>query len=279
MRLLPVNGISRAAGRLATARLPRAMQRAEIRLFSALFRVDLDEAREPVDSFASFQEFFTRELCDGARPIDPAADAFVSPCDGAWGSSGWVEDGQILQVKGSPYSLAALLGSEETALRYEGGCFATLYLSPRDYHRFHTPAAVDVVRASHMPGRLWPVNGLGLGGVDGLFAENERICAHMQLAEPGTSSGAICLVAVGATMVGSVAVTFDELATNLGSREPTHIAYDAPPPSFEKGEEWGRFRFGSTIVLLTEPGVVELDFQPPGTKLRLGTRIGTLLGR
>lgn len=283
MRLLPVNAISRAAGRFAALRLPAPVQRAEIRLFSRVFDVDLDEARDPIESYACFQDFFTRPLREGARPIDPGPEAFVSPCDGAWGSSGFVKDGAILQVKGRPYSVAALLGSQADAHRYEGGRFATLYLSPRDYHRFHTPAAVRVVRASHLPGRLWPVNSLGLEGVDGLFAENERICAHMELDgsadAPGGSGGALCLVAVGATMVGSVRVTFDDLETNRAGAGPAHADYQGSPPRFEKGEEWGRFRFGSTIVLLAAPGVVELECQPPGTKLRLGERIGTLLGR
>jgi phosphatidylserine decarboxylase len=169
--------------------------------------------------------------------------------------------------------VAALLGSDEDARVFEGGRFATFYLSPRDYHRFHAPARAAVTRARYVPGTLWPVNGLGLAGVDSLFAQNERICAHMQLA--GTR-GALCLVAIGATMVGSVRVSFDDLATNRPGAAPIHRDYP-DDRSFEKGEEWGRFEFGSTIVLLAARGVVDLDLQPSGTALRMGSRIGRLL--
>jgi phosphatidylserine decarboxylase len=185
MGLLPLNALSRVGGRLATLRLPAPLQRAEIRLVGGMLGVAFDEARDPIDSFACFQDFFTRALRDGARPLDPAPDAFLSPCDGAWGSAGTVTGGTILQVKGRSYSVASLLGSEDDARAFEGGTFATFYLSPRDYHRFHAPAGVTVTGARYLPGTLWPVNGLGLEGKDGLFAENERICAHMQL--EGTS--------------------------------------------------------------------------------------------
>lgn len=272
---LPVEALSRLAGRLAAARLPGPVLRAAIRGFGGVFGVDFAEARDPVGSFQSFQDFFTRRLRDGARPVDPDPRAFVSPCDGAWGAAGTIRDGMLLQVKGRPYALAALLGDEAAAKHLEGGAFATLYLSPRDYHRFHAPCSVEVVSAAHLPGRLWPVNGIGLRGVDGLFAENERICAWMR--PPGSSvSPPLCLVAVGATLVGSVKVAFDDaLTTNVPGAGVIQRRYE-PPVRFERGEEWGRFEFGSTIVVLAAPSFAALDARAPGTALRLGTRIGTL---
>jgi phosphatidylserine decarboxylase len=274
LRALPVKGVSRMAGRLAAARLPGPLLRPLIRGFGAAFGVDFDEARDPVASFSSFQDFFTRRLRDGARPVDPDPRAFVSPCDGAWGAAGRIEAGRLLQVKGRDYSLAALLGSADEATRLEGGVFATLYLSPRDYHRFHTPCEVEVVAACHLPGRLWPVNSIGLQGVDGLFAENERICAWMR--PPGSDGPApLCLVAVGATMVGSVRVEFDDLSTNVPGAVATFRRYQ-PPVTFARGAEWGRFEFGSTIVLVAAPGFLELEIAPAGAAVRLGTRIGTL---
>jgi phosphatidylserine decarboxylase len=271
--LLPLNAVSRVAGRAVGLRLPAPLQRAEIRLFGRLFDVAFEEARDPIESFACFQDFFTRRIRDDVRPIDPAEDAFVSPCDGAWGASGTITDGTILQLKGRPYALARLLGSEDDAHAFEGGTFATLYLSPRDYHRFHAPADALVERARYIPGALWPVNGLGLHGVDGLFAENERICAHFRLRATGA---AVCLVAVGATMVGSVRVEFDDLATNRPGATSIDARYDdAEARAFTKGEEWGRFEFGSTIVVVAAPGV-DLVLQPPDTPLRLGERIGTI---
>ena len=275
MRALPKRALSRVAGRVATSRLPRPLLTAGIRAFGAAVGVDFSEMREPIGSFATFQEFFTRELRDGARTIDPAPDAFVSPCDGFWGASGEVRDGTLLQVKGREYSLARLLGGDPKAAAFEGGNFATLYLSPRDYHRFHAPCDVEVVCARYLPGTLWPVNRLGLEGVEGLFVQNERICTWMRVAgapgEPG-----LCLVAVGATFVGSVRVSFDDLATNLAGAAGASRSYE-PPVAYERGGEWGRFEFGSTIVLLAAAGVVDLDLGQPGAPLRLGRRIGTLL--
>lgn len=272
LRLLPRNLISRAAGRFAAAHLPRALVRAEIALFARAVGVDLSEVRDPLDSFASLQEFFTRALRDGVRTIDPARDALVSPCDGAWGESGTVRDGQLLQLKGRPYGLRELLGSREDAAAFEGGAYATLYLSPRDYHRFHAPCAARVERVRYLPGTLWPVNRIGLEGVDGLFAQNERICAFMR---SDAGNAALCLVAVGATMVGKVRLTFDALETNrAGARAEQRVYREGI--ALAKCEEWGRFEFGSTIVLLAAPGRISLDAQPAGTPVRLGERIGSL---
>ncbi len=279
LRGLPLNAISRLAGRIAHLRLPAALQQLQIRLFGALFRVDFDEVRDPIATFSCFQDFFVRRLRDGARPIEAAPEAFVSPCDGAWGSAGAIRDGTILQVKGQPYSLERLLRSAEDAARFEGGCFATLYLAPRDYHRFHAPCAVRVTAARYLPGTLWPVNDLGLRGVDGLFAQNERLCAFMDVQAEGPRKGAVCVIAIGAAMVGSVRVEFDDLGTNRGGVESVFRDYaegGVAPPTFAKGEELGRFEFGSTLVLLAERGVLELDVRPPGTTVKLGTRIGTL---
>jgi phosphatidylserine decarboxylase len=272
LRLLPRNLISRAAGRFAALPLPRSWVRAEIALFARAVGVDLSEVREPLASFASLQEFFTRELREGARRIDPADDALVAPCDGAWGESGDIEAGRLLQVKGRPYSLADLLASREDAAAFDGGSFATFYLAPRDYHRFHSPCDVRVERARYVPGTLWPVNRIGLTGVDGLFAQNERIAARMRVRRGDTL---LCLVAVGATLVGKIRLRFDSLETNQSGARATERDYPGGIP-LAKGEEWGRFEFGSTLVLAAERGAVELDAQPPGSRLRLGERIGTL---
>jgi len=274
LRLLPRNAISRAAGRMAALRLPASLRGPACRAFGRAVGVDFTEVRDPLGSFASLQDFFTRALREGARAVDPARDAIVAPCDGRWGEAGWITQGTLLQLKGRPYSLAALLGDGGDAAAFEGGLFSTFYLSPRDYHRFHAPCAVRVDSARHLPGSLWPVNRLGLEGVDGLFAENERICAFFALDPPG--AGMLCIVAVGATMVGKVRVGFDDLTTNQVGGIRGERRYGASGVHYAKGEEWGRFEFGSTLVLLLPPGVAELEIRPPGTKLRLGTRIGRL---
>ena len=273
LRLLPRNLLSRAIGRLAGARLPHAIVRAEILLFARAVGVDLREVRDPLEAFGSLQDFFTRALREGARTVDPARDALVSPCDGAFGESGIVRGGLLLQLKGRTYGLRELLGSGEDAAAFEGGAYATLYLSPRDYHRFHAPIAARVERLTYLPGTLWPVNRIGLEGVDGLFAQNERICAFMR---QDPSDALLCLVAVGATLVGKVRVSFDSLQTNQRGAREERRSYPGGI-ALAKGQEWGRFEFGSTLVLLAQPGKIELEARPPGSPVRLGERIGRLL--
>jgi phosphatidylserine decarboxylase len=272
LRLLPRNLLSRAAGRFAALRLPRSWVRAEIELFARAVGADLAEVRDPLESFGSLQEFFTRALRDGVRPVDSADDALVAPCDGAWGESGTIEAGRLMQVKGQPYALSDLLASREDAAAFEGGAFATFYLAPRDYHRFHAPCDLRVERARYVPGTLWPVNRIGLDGVAGLFAQNERIAATMRATH---SDSLMCLVAVGATLVGKIRLRFDALETNVRGAPAEVRAYPGGIP-LAKGQEWGHFEFGSTLVLAAQRGAVELSAKPPGSRLRLGERIGRL---
>lgn len=271
LRLLPQHLVSHLAGRAASLRLPRPLRRPVLGAFGRTFGVDFGEVVGALDDYASVQEFFTRPMPAGARPIDASPDSVVAPCDGRWGAAGIVEKGMLLQVKGRPYSVAALLGSEADATHFEGGPFATLYLAPRNYHRFHSPCDAAIRRVRYVPGKLWPVNRIGVEGVDGLFAQNERICAFMEVA-----ARPLCLVAVGATMVGKVRLRFDDLSTNAGSHVVEERHYPAAGQKVAKGEEWGRFEFGSTIVLLAHRDLLQLDMQEPGTELRLGRRIGTL---
>lgn len=276
LRVLPQRWLSHCAGALMGTSLPRPLARAAVRTYGAVAGVDFSEVKDPIESFHSVQEFFVRALKDGARPVDGDARALVSPCDGAWGAAGVVERGQLLQVKGRPYSVAALLDDEALAARFEGGAFATLYLSPRDYHRLHAPVAGAVIAARHVPGALWPVNSAGIQFVDGLFARNERIVVSLRpdAATRAPGDALVALVAVGATMVGKVRLAFDDLVTNDGDLARTR-SYD-PPVHVDKGREWGRFEFGSTVVLLATPGWAHLDPQPPGTPVRMGGRIGTV---
>jgi phosphatidylserine decarboxylase len=274
--LVPKNGLSRLAGRIASLHLPGPMQRAEIRLFARLVGANVDEARDPVESYDSLQGFFSRALRDGVRPIQGDSMSVVAPCDGTWGAAGRIEAGMLLQVKGRTYSVADLLGEADLVDAYENGSFATFYLSPRDYHRFHTPAAGRIVRVDYHPGSLWPVNTLGLQGIDGLFARNERICAYLEVdhGEKRTNTSPIVLVAVGATMVGSVVLSFDDLRTNVPTGRMERRDLGVRAPSFARGEQWGHFEFGSTIVMLTPPDLFEIHPQPAGRALKLGEIIG-----
>ena len=275
LRFLPKNAVSRLAGRIVSVRLPGPLQRWQIRAFARVFGVDWSEIRDPITSFRSLQGFFVRALLPEARPVDTDPDAFVSPCDGAWGESGIVKEGMLLQIKGRPYSLGALLGDDASAEHFEGGSYATLYLSPRDYHRFHAPCNVRIARLRYLPGTLWPVNRAGVEGVDALFAQNERICTFMDLPDPG-GRNALCIVAVGATLVGKVRVNFDSLSSNLAGAAIQERVFGEEAPRLVKGEEWGRFEFGSTLVIVAAPGVARIEEHEPGASVRMGTRIGAL---
>ncbi len=274
--LLPKNGISRLAGRFASLRLPGPLQRAEIRLFSRLAGVNLEEARDPIGAYPSLQLFFTRALRDGARPIEGDSMCLIAPCDGTWGAAGRIDAGTLLQVKGRTYSVAEFLGDPKLVEHYEGGFFATFYLSPRDYHRFHTPTAGRFVRIDYHPGSLWPVNAVGLRGIDRLFARNERICAYLELdqGDAATPAQPIALVAVGATMVGSVRLTFDDVRTNVYAGRMERREFGDGAPEFARGEQWGHFEFGSTIIMLVPPDLFEIRPQPVGRALTLGEIIG-----
>jgi phosphatidylserine decarboxylase len=273
LRLVPRGLLSRAAGWFASLRWPGPLQRCQIRAFARTFGIDLAEVAEPLSSFGSLQAFFTRALPPGARPLDPDPAALLAPCDGAWGTAGAIRGGLLLQLKGESYSLAALLASEADAQIYEGGEYATFYLAPRDYHRFHAPADVSIERANHVPGTLWPVNRAGLAGVPGLFAKNERICAHAR-----APSGRLCLVAIGAMLVGRVRLAFDPALVTQSGRAVAEHRYAGAEPRLARGAEWGRFEFGSTLVLLLAAGTGSLVPAPPGSPVRLGRRIGALGG-
>lgn len=288
IRLLPRSALSHAVGRLASVRVPRWLRGPLWRGFASVVGADLSEVRDPLDDFDCLQGFFTRALREGVRPIDDDPEAFVAPCDGAWGESGVIESGRLLQVKGRTYALADLLDDPALAERFEGGAYATFYLSPRDYHRFHAPCALRVRRAVHVPGGLWPVNRIGVEGVADLFARNERICAHMTIdREDGTGGVDLVMVAVGATLVGRVRLAFDDLVTHRRGAARSERDYRESPGGASgsggiavgRGEEWGRFEFGSTIVLAAAPGAVELSARASGTALRLGERIGRVSGQ
>jgi phosphatidylserine decarboxylase len=274
LKVLPQHTMSAMAGRLFGLPTPKALRKLACTTYGKITGVNFDEVKEPLESFTSLQNFFVRELKDGLRPIDAAADAVVAPCDGAWGACGTIDDDTALQLKGRPYSVRMLLQDDALAARFDGGSFATLYLSPRDYHRFHAPVEGAVATLRYIPGALWPVNRAGLSLVDGLFTKNERIIAFLQPKD--RPDALVAMVAVGATMVGKIKIAFDDdVTTNVRQPTTTVRRYD-PPVHLDKGQEWGRFLFGSTIVLLATPGVFDLDVQPEGTPLRLGTRIGSL---
>ncbi len=265
--LLPKQLLTRLAGRFAAARAG-AVTTAAIRRFVARYGVDMTEAANPdITSYPSFNEFFTRALKHGARPLANAE--LVCPVDGAISQFGRIERDQVFQAKGHTYSTTALVGGDATlAAPYENGSYATLYLSPRDYHRIHMPCDGRLRRMIHVPGELFSVNPTTARGVPGLFARNERVVCVFD-----GPRGPFVLALVGATIVGSMATVWHGVvnAPRPGRvREWRHDRDGDASVVLKQGEEMGRFLLGSTVVLLF-PGA--LDFNPawaPARAIRLG---------
>ena len=180
LRYLPKNLISRCFGRLARSKRPRWFIRWFMSWFAGRFQIDLNEAEQPFDSYDCLQALFTRRLKEGARVVDQAPKILVSPVDACAGAFGRIESGRLIQAKGLDYTAEALLGDADLARAFDGGSFATLYLSPKDYHRIHTPCAGRVVRTIYEPGTLWPVNEGAVANVPQLFAVNERVTSILQ---------------------------------------------------------------------------------------------------
>jgi phosphatidylserine decarboxylase len=270
LRVIPKNALSRLVGGLARARAPRALRLAAMRAFAWRYGVDLSECCE-LGSFRTFGEFFARPLRPGLRPIASGDELIVSPVDGVVSQAGRAEGGRLVQAKGLDYTLGALLADATLAARFHGGPFATLYLSPRDYHRIHFPLGGRITGYRYVPGRLWPVNPASVRGVPGLFTVNERLATLLE-----TPLGACAVVAVGATVVGRIRAYYDPdvPVSNLPRARPVARDYATPLP-VEKGEELGAFEMGSTVILLFEPGRATLrEGLAEGTRLRVGEPIG-----
>lgn len=272
--LLPHHPLSRCAGALAGSRLA-PVRAAMIGLFRRAYGVDLAEAVEPDPGrYPSFNAFFTRALVPGARPVAPEAGAVASPVDGTVSAAGTIAGDALLQAKGREYGLTELLGgSPERAVPFEGGSFATLYLSPRDYHRVHMPLAGRLTETVHVPGRLFAVNRAAVRAVPRLFARNERVAALFD-----TEAGPMAVVLVGALLVGSIETVWAGRVTPPRGRE-VRSWVPTTEVRLARGAELGRFAMGSTVILLFSPGRVRWDEAlAPGAAVRMGRRIGARIG-
>lgn len=244
LRVLPRARIGRAIGRLADRRWSTPVGRAVVGLYTRMYDVRLDEC-DPNGGWASFDAFFTRELREGARAVDPDPTAILSPADGRIESMGTIEaDGRFL-VKGRPYSIAELVGDEREAARFVGGQGCVVYLSPRDYHRVHAPVGGTIRRIRSMPGDYYPVNAIGMRHVANLFCRNRRVAIEIDGNAPG---GRTTVVMVVAMIVGRITtVGIEARDVPLGD----HV-FD-PPLRVGRGDEIGIFHLGSTAVVLAEP--------------------------
>ena len=240
-----------------------------IRRFCARYQVNMDEAlNSDIASYPSFNDFFTRALKPGARPLAQAD--LICPVDGAISQFGAIELDQIFQAKGHHYSTTAVVGGDAAlAEQFKHGSFATLYLSPKDYHRIHMPCDGRLTRMIYVPGDLFSVNPVTARGVPGLFARNERVVCVFE-----SAGGPFVLILVGATIVGSMATVWHGLVNpprGKGVRTWHYPASGEPAITLKKGDEMGRFLLGSTVVMLFPPAPVR--FSPdwaPGRSIRLG---------
>nr|WP_255593337.1 archaetidylserine decarboxylase [Acidovorax sp. sic0104] len=262
---MPKQALTTLAGRFASARLG-GLTTSVIRWFVGRYNVNMGEAANPdITSYASFNDFFTRALKDGARPL---ADAdLICPVDGAISQFGPIAKDQVFQAKGHSYSTTALVGGDAAlGARFENGHFATLYLSPRDYHRIHMPCAGELTRMIHVPGDLFSVNPTTARGVPGLFARNERVVCVFESAH-----GPFVLVLVGATIVGSMATAWHGQVNPPRPGTLRQWDYAAGQVSLQKGEEMGRFLLGSTVVMLFPQGPLQFNPQwAPARPIQLG---------
>ena len=273
LRFLPQASLSRGMGQLADVPLPPRLRGPVLGTVARALGIDLREAEHPPEAYASINALFVRRLRPGARAVNPDPAVAVSPVDGVVGQLGRVRNGRVIQAKGRDYSVADLLADPVQAATYDAGSFLTIYLSPRHYHRIHSPVAGRVTMARYIPGGLWPVNEPAVQHIPNLFPRNERLLAGID-----GPLGRTVLVAVGAYNVGRISAVFDpewaapRWASNRAGGRAAARAYD-PPWSIAKGAELMAFHLGSTVVLLFDAA---LELEPglaPGREIRLGSAV------
>ncbi|MDR0967196.1 MAG: archaetidylserine decarboxylase [Myxococcales bacterium] len=269
LTLLPKSLLSKGVGKATRLPVSSKIHQKAARAFARILDIDTDEAALTPDECATFADFFTRPLKEGARPIAVGDDVVVSPVDARVSAFGIATGGRMIQAKGRDYSLAALLDDSTRAERFMGGTYLTLYLSPRDYHRIHAPLAGAIEACSVIPGELFPVNGPSVRSVPNLFCVNERLITYLS-----TAAGEVAVVKVGATCVGAIRASYCDLKTRESLANTREQSFE-PPLAVDKGAELGVFEMGSTVILVFEPGRVTLDAAlTEGDKIRMGQAIG-----
>lgn len=270
--LLPHRLLSRLVHALMRIRLG-PVKNTQIAIVGGIAGVDWSESRlQNFSDFATFNEFFTRQLADGARPLDPDPNTFVSPSDGRISQCGRITSDRILQAKGQHYSLRALLASDPACAEFSNGFFHTIYLSPRDYHRVHMPVSGRLQRTIHVPGRLFSVSPATVRQVPNLFARNERLVCVFE-----TAHGPMALVLVGAMLVSSIETVWSGAVTPPYARKVSRGDWSRRGIELQRGQEMGRFNMGSTVIVLLPPGAVSsLEDFGPDDVVMVGQKLGRL---
>jgi len=245
----------------------------QIALIGSMVGVQWEEAKiENISEFEHFNAFFTRELVNGVRPVDPDPLSFVSPSDGRISQCGRITNDRILQAKGQHYSVRSLLANDPAAPEFHNGFFHTIYLSPRDYHRVHMPYGGTLQRMIHIPGRLFSVAPYTVRQVPNLFARNERVVSLFE-----TTHGLMAVVLVGAMLVSSMETVWSGVVTPPRGKKITRGDWSRRHIELKKGQEMGRFNMGSTVILLLPPGAVSsLEHYEGGDDVVFGQKLGRL---
>jgi phosphatidylserine decarboxylase len=272
-RIVPKRAVSKAIGWGASRGLPVRLRGMMLSRFARAYGIDLDEAEKPLGEYADFDELFTRRLRTGARPIADEPGGIVSPADGIVVECGLATEGKLIQAKGTLFDLSELLSDGEIAARLVGGAYLITYLSPKDYHRVHSPIGGRVIGWRHIPGSLFSVGAKSVATEPGLFVRNERFVTLIEM-----DGGGLCaVVMVAAIGVGHVTVSYDaEVATHRPRflrAAVRHRHYDDPKP-IRRGEELGIFHLGSTTIVVFEPGRAELGSFASGEAMKMGISIG-----
>lgn len=266
LKLLPKNLLSRFIGFIASKKISKIA----VRWFAKRYKVNLDEASKPVSAYGTLNEFFTRHLKDGCRPIHEVDNpqVVVAPVDGKIAQWGKVDNGQMIQAKGRYYTVQELIGNEEEAEPYLNGLFMTIYLAPTDYHRIHHHTDGSIEGFRYVPGTLFPVNPFSVNNIEKLFPVNERITTFYNCA--GRKSA---IVKVGATIVGKIKVTYCDVESNISKNVRAETFHEKPLVS--KGDELGLFAMGSTVVLLfPAENFAFVDPLPADRRFKVGQTLG-----
>jgi len=264
---IPKNLLSYWVGKFMYLKFPRPLAQWLINTFAKRYRIHIEEAENPLSAYASIGDFFTRRLKEGVRPLGDSA--YVHPADSVITARGRISKAQLIQAKGRMYSLEKFLGVSSVA-EWENGFFVTYYLCPTDYHRVHSPIDAWVKEVKYIPGALWPVNEWSVNTIDELFVQNERVVVELE-----SSRGALALVFVGATNVGSIRLTLEpSLKTNHAHvRSAQTWRYSPHQMKIEKGQELGMFCMGSTVIVVAKDSWSELiplvqEVKPKKVKVR-----------
>ena len=271
LKLLPKRLISRFSGFLCDLKVPGWLLGKIMKGFVKAFKVNMEEAEYPLSHYKTFNQFFTRPIKPTTRPVDADPKSVVSPVDAKIIELGDIKEYDALQIKGLPYSVEKLITEKEFSKQFYNGHFITLYLSPRDYHRIHTPFDGKGVAVEYNRGALFPVNELGLHRIQNLFAINERLTTFFE-----TSFGKCALVKVGATNVGRILTTYDQ-PWNKKDMKQKHLFHKMDDLHFKKGDELARFELGSTVILLFSEGSITFkEHLKSGLSLKMGEVLATV---